>query len=253
MKSLPFASAICAAVLAATFLVSRAQAQTGVDLLENGGFEYMATGLANGNNLKDVPTGWTVTAGEANWQQGAATGTGFSSANLAPYTGPYSGGATTTTYNSNTDTAGNHFFDGTVNNSADYTIITQTFTLSAPTTLTGSFALGVRDAGGSEAGTAANAAHTSRIDIFNSSNVDVATVYGDTLTVPATGATNAGWEVNQYSVPTLAAGLYTFQVSLYDTQNIDAITLVPEPGTWALLGVGAGLMGLTLRRRATRV
>ena len=110
MRMRRFATTVGTAILA-VFSLHYAQAQTGVDLLENGGFEYAATGLSNGNNIGKTPTGWTVTAGEANWQQGTATGTG-AVAPLPAYNGAYSGGATTA-YNSNTDTVGSHFFDGT--------------------------------------------------------------------------------------------------------------------------------------------
>ena len=34
---------------------------------------------------------------------------------------------------------------------------------------------------------------------------------------------------------------------------VNGVSVVPEPATWALLGLGTGLLGLTLRRRAARV
>ena len=256
MKSFHLPALACAAVLLAG---SPAHA---ANLLLNGGFESSTSGLSDGNNINKTgqPVGWTVVSGESNVQQGPATGSGFTTANLSPFSGAYSGGTTTGTtasYNQSTDTGGNHFFDGTVDVNG-YTTITQTFTLATGTNLSGSYALGIRDSGGSQAGTAANftAGTTSRIDIYSGSGTSGTSLlasYGDTSKANASGTANAGWEVNAFAVNNVPAGTYTFRVTLAGSQNIDAINLVPEPSTWSLLGVGAGLLGLTLRRRTARV
>lgn len=251
-----------ATIACAATLLAVSPASATLNLLLNGGFESNTSGLSNGNNINQTgqPAGWTVVSGESNVQQGAAQGTGFSSANLAPYNGAYSGGATTgttATHNQNTDTGGNHFFDGTVDVNG-YTTITQTFTLATGTNLSGSYALGIRDSGGNQAGTAANfvAGNTSRIDIYagtGTTGTSILTSYGDTLSTGATGSANPGWEVNSFAVNNVSAGTYTFRIELAGSQNIDAVNLVPEPSSCALLGLGAGLLGLISRRRALRV
>ena len=248
-------TALCCTVT----LLAAASAHATVNLLLNGGFESNTSGLGNGNNINKSgqPAGWTVVSGESNVQQGAAQGTGFSSANLAPFNGAYSGGTTTETtasHNQNTDTGGNHFFDGTVDVNG-YTTITQAFTLATGTNLSGSYALGIRDSGGNQAGTAANfvAGNTSRIDIYagtGTTGTSILTSYGDTISSGATGSANPGWEVNSFAVNNVPAGTYTFRIELAGSQNIDAVNLVPEPSTWATLGLGAmGAVAVASRRR----
>ena len=251
MKRTSLTTLLCSAAL---FAASPAHAA--IDLLLNGGFENGTSTFATGNNIGVTVPAWTLVSGNTNVQQGPATGTGFSTPNLPVYNGAFSGGVTTgTTASSNqtTDTGGNHFFDGT-NDSNGFTTITQTFTLSTGTNLSGSYALGVRDTGGNVAGTATNFNNgtTSRIDILNSSNVAVYTSYGDLLTPGATGSANPGWEVNNMAIGVLPAGTYTFRVTLAGAQNIDAINVVPEPSAWATLGLGlVGTAVVTLRRRRT--
>ena len=48
-------------------------------------------------------------------------------------------------------------------------------------------------------------------------------------------------------------GTYTYTWGSGDHVDSLTINVAPEPSTWALLGLGAGLLGLTLRRRTTRV
>ena len=263
-----------ATTAAVTIYSQRAEAQTGTDLLENGGFEYMVGGLSNGTNTSTTPpAGWTVSAGETDLQQGPATGTN-AGAPLNPYNGAYSGAAAVNAngYNSNLDTGGNHFFDGTNNNTGGFTIIYQNFTLTQPTTLTGSFALGARDGangligpGAGQPGTISGNGiniQTSQLqilDISTGSNAvpisygatNVTTYLGDTSQV-----TVGNWEVNNFTVKNLAPGTYSFQVSLYDSQNLDAVGLtgpavVPEPSSLLAAFVGCGFLiaSWRLRRR----
>ena len=145
---------------------------------------------------------------------------------------------------------GNHFFDGTNNNAAGDTVITQTFKLNAATNLSGSYALGIRDSGGAQAGTAANSANTSNISIINAAGATIFTSYGDTTTAGGVGSTNPGWEVNTFTVNNVPAGTYTFQVTVQDAQNVDAVNLVPEPSSYVFLG--AGLTGLLVVQRVRR-
>ncbi len=253
MKLLRLFPLACAALLAAT------PAHATVNLLLNGGFENgNGTAFANGTNPGVTVPGWALISGNTDIQQGSATGTGFALPNLAPFNGAYSGGSTATgaTANQNTDTGGNHFFDGT-NDVNGFTIITQTFTLTATTNLSGSYALGIRDTGGNQAGTVANftAGNTSRIDIYagtGTTGTNVLTSYGDTTATGAALSANPGWEINSFAANNLAAGTYTFRVELAGTQNIDAVNLVPEPSTWALTGLGVVGMGVLVMRRRHR-
>ena len=49
-------------------------------------------------------------------------------------------------------------------------------------------------------------------------------------------------------------GTYTYTWGAgVDADSLTVTSVVPEPATWALLGVVEGLLGLTLRRRAARV
>ncbi len=251
MKRASFTTLLCTAAL---FAASPAHAA--IDLLLNGGFENGTSAFVTGNNIGVAVPAWTLVSGNTNVQQGAAQGTGFSSANLPVYNGAFSGGITTGTTasrNQTTDTGGNHFFDGT-NDVNGYTTITQSFTLSTGTSLTGSYALGYRDTGGNVAGTLANFNNgtTSRVDILNGAGTAVYTSYGDLASPGSSTSANPGWEVNNMAIGVLAAGTYTFRVTLAGTQNIDAINLVPEPSTWAALGLGlAGTVLVTRRRRRT--
>ena len=247
---------------AASTLLSASPAHATVNLLLNGGFENSntTTTYANGNNTSTttpvVVPGWTLVAGNTNLQQGSATGNGFALPNLAPFNGAYSGGSQATTStglnNQTTDTGGNRFFDGTNDNAQGYTIITQGFTLAATTTVTGSYALGYRDTGANVAGTAANFTNNtiSRVEILNSVGTAVYVSYGDLASPGGTLSANPGWEVNNINAGSLAAGNYTVRIDLVGTQNIDAVNLVPEPSTWALLCLGvAGMGAMVLRRR----
>ena len=49
------------------------------------------------------------------------------------------------------------------------------------------------------------------------------------------------------------AGTNTTDVTYTAVFDVGSVLQVPEPSTWALLAVGASLLGLTLRRHATRV
>ncbi len=274
LTSSTFVTASIVAAASALCCLATARAQTGTDLLQNGGFEYQTSTYTAGNNTV-TPSGWTLVSGGANVQQGAATGTNAGT-NLNPYNGAYSGGTNTTQFNSNTDTGGTHFFDGT-NDVNNFSVISQSFTLTQTTTLSGSFELGARDgataaglftaaiaAGAGQSGTSSgttNNTTTSYIQILtgtgtggaavpiNFGAASVTTYYGDTSKIAV-----GNWELNPFTANNLAAGTYTLQVHTYASQNFDSIALaaVPEPSTWALLGVSTAVGGLALRRRRAR-
>ncbi len=71
-------------------------------------------------------------------------------------------------------------------------------------------------------------------------------VFGTTGTYKINGSS-----ANPYTGGTFynAPGLSVAANDLVFSEGTDANPTVPEPSTWALLGVGAGLLGLTLRRR----
>ena len=231
-------SIACTILLLAASYVPGARAG---ELLLNGGFESSAATLATGNNIGTVPSNWTIgtgyTASNSNQQKGASTSGAIV---LNPYSGAYSANTS-----SGVDTAsgGTNCWDGTgTANNAPVTL-TQTFTLTTASNLAGSFAVGGRDANSNTVSTTVSFTGT--------------TSTGATYTSPnETGSTTNGvWTVKTFNLANVPAGNYTYSIVLADQQNIDAVALIsspaPEPSTWAMLGLGAGALGVTLRRRRT--
>jgi len=79
----------------------------------------------------------------------------------------------------------------------------------------------------------------------------VSTTFVDfSATVPAVGAADA-WAGKPIGVQLIAAS--GTGVGYWDLDNVRLeATVVPEPGTWALLGTGAGLLWMAGRRRNVR-
>ena len=85
-------------------------------------------------------------------------------------------------------------------------------------------------------------------------------IYGDAepVAVGNTVVLSAGTlttDDNFAGAPPSGGSFQTFVVdnSANRLDAVDGVSVAPEPGTWALLGLGAGLLGLTLRRRAARM
>ena len=227
-----------------SFCALEARAQ---NLILNSGFELGPAGTpfdsppggGSGNNIGVVPASWTVAPGLSNLQQGTAAGDG--GVTLAPFNGIYSGLAN--------GAGGNHFFDGVSNPTSSPVTISQSFSIASVTALSGTFALGIRDADPSRLG------QTSVLTIASTAPGSSFTPFTFT-TSPTTQAAGGTWTVNTFSLAAVPAGSYTLSFSLADSQNIDAVALVsspiPEPSTWAMAIGGLGVM-LLLRRRSRRV
>ena len=234
---------LCASAVAlGGVFAGTACAQTNVILnsgFEAGGYTSNGTGepatLQDGNNIGAVPNFWTVdaayTASNSNLQQGSNTNQGIV---LPVYSGVYSGG-------SDGSVDGTHFWDGTTPDTSPVTL-TQSFTLTSTSDLSGTFALGGRDPGAAAANT-------------------TITITGGPAGVftPFTSAnfstTEGAWQVQNFSLSAVPAGTYLFSVNLAEQHNIDAVALiavpVPEPSTCALMFGGGALAVGVLRRRKT--
>lgn len=230
MKVNFFIGAALAAVTVAA--VSGANAQ---NLIQNSGFEVNTSGLQNGNNIGVAPFAWFVTNGTSNLQQGTSNGDG--GVFLSPYDAAFSGG-------SDGAAGGTHFFDGTHFNEGtrDPTTISQAFSISSASSLTGSFALGVRDAGGGSASTILTIASTSASSSFTP------------FTFTGVSTVEGAWRLNTFNVSAVPAGNYTLSFNLPDSQNLDAVRLstVPEPSTWVMVAGALGVL-LLVRRPVRRM
>ena len=241
MKLIHYTGVVLAVGVSFCALEARAQ-----NLILNSGFELGPGGTpfdsppggGSGNNIGVVPAFWTVTGGLSNLQQGTATGDG--GVTLAPYSGTYSG--------LNNAAGGNHFFDGVSNPTSSPVTISQSFSIASVTDLSGTFALGIRDADPSRLG------QTSVLTIASTVPGSSFTPFTFT-TSPTTQAAGGTWTVNTFSLAAVPAGSYTLSFSLADSQNLDAvaITAVPEPATWAMALGGLGTMLLFRRRHSRRL
>ena len=234
-----------ALVAAVSFCALEARAQ---NLIRDGGFELGPGGTpfdsppggGSSNNIGVVPAFWVVTGGLSNLQQGTAAGDGGVA--LAPYNGAYSGLAD--------GAGGNHFFDGTASTQQDGRVtITQAFTISSVTPVSGTFALGVRDL--------PNPSRGLGFSVLTIASSDPGSTFAPfTLnTAPVTAAAAGTWTVNNFSLAAVPAGNYTISFNLADGENLDAvaITAVPEPSTWAMALGGLGTMLLFRRRHSRRL
>jgi hypothetical protein len=169
---------------------------------------------ANALNLNAVPTGWTVTAGTVD----IIGNPGFF--DMLPGSGRYID------------------LDGSTSNSG---VLSKSFSLLAGTTYTASFDL---------AGNHRNSAVES-----------VAVNFG-TASTSASLAQNAGWTGYSLSFTTTAAGSYTLSFEnsggdnigmLLDNVKVDQhVAAIPEPQTYALMGMGLLAIGFAARRRMPR-
>lgn len=168
---------------------------------------------ANTLGLNAVPTGWAVTAGTVD-----IIGTGFF--DFIPGSGKYID------------------LDGSTGNSG---VLSKSFSLLAGTTYTASFDL---------AGNHRNGAAES-----------VAVNFG-TASTSASLAQNVSWTGYSLSFTTSAAGSYTLSFEnsggdnigmLLDNVKVDQhVAAIPEPQTYALMGMGLLAVGFAARRRMPR-
>lgn len=162
------------------------------------------------------------------------------------------------------NTNGGRFFSISDQNGGGSYSLTQSFTLAASTTVTISFDhfannyAGVTIADGRDFTTGPN--QNAVVDLLiggadpfsNLASDVVAVLYG-----PGSDSFNNPNPWTSYSSTlTLAAGSYTLRFAETDNQfffnqgvdNVSVMSLVPEPGTWAMLLAGFALVGTAVRR-----